>query len=540
MADSDTSNTPKRHLASEFALLVILGVWLVPFVFSTYFRPDEFTLLSGALRQLHGQVVYRDYFEFTAPLVTWLPAALYWLAGPSLLEARLLQAACLCLAGWQLYGLARRVGCGPWSATIPGLALGVVFYPIWPGYSHHWITLVFLFGALHALFRALESRGARWWGLAGACGALDLLTMQSDGVALLLFLAATPLADWAMGARSLRSALMQTLAVLTGALPPLLACAAYLAAHHALRAAYVNVFVWPLTHYKTPGNVNDIKWATMLPGEIATNTPHWVNLPTWYISLFHAVTLYALLPGVAAIAVAWGLGLVYRRLRTRVPWRADERRLALVGALATGLSLVMLKGSGDTVHTAQYAILPLLFVTAIAARSLDVWTAPQFALIKRLPLFALLTFVASGAWLFVCQARQAPKLWLSFGNPDAKLAHSPIFEYLMAHTDAHDTIAAMPFGGLYNFYTRPAATRYTLMGPLTEHYYTLAEVLDFEQEIERNRPKFVVIDFPYRTIRDPALYLPKPLPGYHFVACLPDADAENRFPVSIFERNDAR
>lgn len=539
MSANPPTAMPQRHLTSELGLLFILALWCLPFVCTTYFRPDELTLLSGAVRQLHGQVIYRDYFEFTAPLVTWLPALLYRLSGPSLLAARLLQAASLCLSGWQLYHLARRLNCGPWVATLPGLALGLVLYPLWPGYSHHWLVLLFLFGAVLALFRALESPGVLWWGLAGVWGALDLLTMQSDGLALLLFLGAVPIVDWALGARAPLPALKQSLAVLVGGAPPLVACALYLAWNHALSAAYENVFVWPLLHYKTPGNVNDITWGTLLPDEIATNTPHWVNLPTWYVTLFHALMLYALLPGAAAIAIAWGAGLAYRRWRTHAVWRPDERRLALVGSLSAGLFLVMLKGSGDTVHTAQYAILPMLFATALAARALEASRAPQFALVKRLPLLVLLGFIGSGAWLFVCQVRQAPRLWLSFGNPDVELSHSPIFEYLNAHTDAHDTIAAMPFGGLYNFYTRPAATRYTLMGPLAEHYYTLDEVLDFEHEIERQRPKFVVIDFPYRTIASPAQYLPRPLPGYHLVAHLPDADAENRFPVSIFERDDA-
>jgi hypothetical protein len=76
-------------------------------------RADESHLLYGARRVLAGEAIYRDFFEGITPLGFYLVAAIYRVAGTSLLAVRVTFALVEAIGCALLYGLVRRVAGWP-------------------------------------------------------------------------------------------------------------------------------------------------------------------------------------------------------------------------------------------------------------------------------------------------------------------------------------------------------------------------------------------------------------------------------------------
>jgi hypothetical protein len=511
--------------------VALLAVALVPFTLTTSFHGDEFTNLYNAVRMLDGQVIYRDFFELTAPLTHWLLAWVYAVTGPSLLTARLLQSAAIVLAGWQLFRLARGLGVGPWTATLPGLILVAGLYRHWPGYSHHWMALPFVLAALQAGMRALASDGWRWWGIAGVAAGLSCLAMQSDGAVTAIALAATLILNGALGGTGIRVAAKQALALAGGLILPLAVAAAYLAWQGALGAAWYSVWSWPLAHYKVPGGFNDIPFATDFAAAILPVT----QLPAWYGRLYHFAMLYALPAAMAVVALVWGLGLVWRRVSGGTGWSSHEARLGLVGLCAIGFFALLSRGRADVVRVAVYAFPAVLFATALAQAWAERATAPQLVLARWLPHAALAAFVATGVLLQAKFIQKDPTAWLRLTSPDVELAASPAVAYIRAHSRPGDRIVAMPNGGFYYFYGRPSATRHAWIWPPSLGFVTAREVDEAWDEIATNRPRFVVVAPDGPEPEKLQAYIRRPLSHYRRATASPLGER----PPYVFERVDA-
>ncbi|MEB3327845.1 MAG: hypothetical protein VKQ33_01290, partial [Candidatus Sericytochromatia bacterium] len=121
---------------------VAAGGWL--FAGAGVTNCDEWTFVHDGLRLLRGEVIYRDYFQFTPPATAWLAALGQAGCGPGVLGPRLLQEASLLAAAGLLFALARRLGCGPWVATLPALAPTLALHRWIPSYNHHWLVLPWL------------------------------------------------------------------------------------------------------------------------------------------------------------------------------------------------------------------------------------------------------------------------------------------------------------------------------------------------------------------------------------------------------------
>ncbi|MDB5098949.1 MAG: hypothetical protein JWM80_3370, partial [Cyanobacteria bacterium RYN_339] len=165
-------------------LVLVLGmaIALAPFVGQAMVNSDELDELANAWRQLHGQVIYRDYFEFVPPLPQWLAAGLFALGGPGVVWPRVLQALALVLAGLAQYGTARLAGVRPWLAVLPGLVLATALFPQFPVYYHHWLALAFISGAVWCAARGLQAGKLPYSAIAGALLGLAGLCTQTDGV----------------------------------------------------------------------------------------------------------------------------------------------------------------------------------------------------------------------------------------------------------------------------------------------------------------------------------------------------------------------
>jgi len=163
------------------ALALLEPLQYLHLTFLEFSSGDEGVLLAGALRILHGQVPYRDFFFFQAPGPLYLIAAWLHLFGTTLASARWLAWLVngIMLLGLALLGKALKLSRGSLAVLfLSQVALGFV---VWPIVSHHWMVNAALF--LSAACLVLSDRGEkRGWlfasgGLAGAGG----LMLQDEG-----------------------------------------------------------------------------------------------------------------------------------------------------------------------------------------------------------------------------------------------------------------------------------------------------------------------------------------------------------------------
>ncbi len=163
-------------------ILALLGpLQYLHLTFLEFSSGDEGMLLAGALRILHGQVPYRDFFFFVAPGSLYLIAGWLHLFGTTLVAARSL--ACVINAflvlGLALMGRALKLSRASLALLfLSQVALGFVSWPI---VSHHWMVNAAIF--LSASCLAFSERGERQ-GLLFASGALagaGGLMLQDEG-----------------------------------------------------------------------------------------------------------------------------------------------------------------------------------------------------------------------------------------------------------------------------------------------------------------------------------------------------------------------
>lgn len=516
---------------------LLLGLFLVPFAWAGTFNVDQYTYMSHALRITRGEVPYRDFFEFIPPLSFWLLAGVYQLFGASLAVTQVFQTLIIWFSAGQLYALARRLGVGPWTAWLPGLVLVMGLYPHWPGFSHHWVVLPFLLGALQAALRALGSPDRKWWAMAGVLTGLTLITLQSDGIVLAAALAGLLLMLALLGGLTWPQAASALGALVAGLLGPVVLAAAVLAMQGALGAAWECIWVWTTSHYKVQGGINHHPLLTDLPAVLSPVK----QLPAWYGRAYHFVALFALALGAAGYALAWGLGMVWRRLRTGAPVDRVDAGHGLAALTALGFVLLASRGRADFVHVALYTVPAALLATAVAHRWAERATAPEQVLLRWVPNLALLAFAITGGLMQAKAIMTNPTVWLSRETPDARVSRTPVLEFLRAEAKPTDTLTAMPHGGYYYFYGPRPASRYSVMFPPALGYNPASEFQAFGRELEARRPTFIVVA-PWAWGGEAATRKPYEAlfpPGYTRVKTLKTAQWGGAWPAYVYRREDS-
>lgn len=527
-----------RPTLPEGLMLGLLALVLLPTTTSLAPNPDAFTYLSHGLRLLAGQVIYRDFFEFTPPGAPLLAAALFALTGPSLRAAMALQAAFLLLGAWLLARLARHLGAGPWAATLPGLALVLALYRFQPHWGYHWLVVPAVAGAALAACHGFAEPGRRPWLVAGLGTGLAGLLLHADGVVLLAALLGALAADVLVGDFDLRTNARRAGWLLAGATTPLLPVLAWLAWQGALGAMLHDVWVWPFTHYAAPGGPNDIRFLTDLWGFVSPFGGRWAGLAEFYARAYHGLMLPALMVGAAVGALAWAAGVVGRLFREGRTWTPREAGWGVVGLLAVGFLLLAARGRADLVHVALYAYPALVVATAAASALARRLAAPALTVVRWLPLAAVALVVVTGTVLWAQELRAHPTWWLRTGSPDAHWRQAPLVRWLHDHARPGDRVAAFPNGGFVYFYGLPPAAPHTLFLPTG--YLTRDEALAYWAAIRRDRPRFLVFvphDDPQASR---AAYFPEGVPaGWKRVATLDAPLGEPQpWPTEIYARVD--
>jgi hypothetical protein len=192
---TDPSPPAERPLSTSHSALALAGAALFLYL-RTFLLPatpfiahdDQTIFFARAVHILHGQVLYRDFFEFVPPGTGLLYAAGFRIFG---VHAWLLQAWSIAL-GLALFSvitlLARRILHGA-LILLPGLLFLIFDYDVAMVPTHHWYSTLAALAAVAALAR----RSTPWRILSAGllCGIATLFTQTQGGlafVALLLYL----------------------------------------------------------------------------------------------------------------------------------------------------------------------------------------------------------------------------------------------------------------------------------------------------------------------------------------------------------------
>lgn len=229
---------------SALMVAVVAASLCLPFLHSVYWLGDEGVLLGGGERLLHGEHLYRDFFEFLPPAGFVLTAAWLKAVGVSLMSARILAGLTIAVTAAFAYLGCRQV-CG--SRLYPALvvlAWLVATQGYWTEISHHWFATLFAVIAAWAALRAADGQDQRLAlpVIAGlAAGAAAMVVPTRGALAMLAGLVAFALP---FASRRQLAYVLAGLAVPVGLL-------LYIVVTGALGAAFYDIIVFPARQYRS-------------------------------------------------------------------------------------------------------------------------------------------------------------------------------------------------------------------------------------------------------------------------------------------------
>ena len=243
-----------RFLACCAAALPYVLLLLVTILTSLPYRRSFFALDDGlyyyeAIRILHGEVIYRDFFEFVTPGVFFFIAGIFRLCGHQILVVRDVLFILLSVEVWMIYWLARRVLRRRIVAFLPPLLyILTAKCQTWWAIDHHALSNTLALVCAVLLVRHAET--PRLWRvfLIGLAAGTAVCITQHLGLAL-IGVAFFWVLIW-RPARPGVSVYPSVIGLVSGIAVPLGACLVYLAVNGALRDAYACTVSWVLSSYR--------------------------------------------------------------------------------------------------------------------------------------------------------------------------------------------------------------------------------------------------------------------------------------------------
>ncbi len=159
------------------------------YLFATNPGNDE-GLMSGAWRIMHGQMIYRDFFQVFFPGDFYLMAWLYRLFGFGIVVSNYIIIIMSCIISVLLYHISRLV-IKRWYAVLAPLLFLTFGYTEWFTLNYYIPSTITLLLALIVLDRFMHTDKSLYLYLAGLLAGLTMLILQSTGVYMIVIL--TPL-----------------------------------------------------------------------------------------------------------------------------------------------------------------------------------------------------------------------------------------------------------------------------------------------------------------------------------------------------------
>jgi dolichyl-phosphate-mannose-protein mannosyltransferase len=182
------SETSWRSAAPDLAVLLGSGLFLCLNLFSFSGTPfllggDEQVFWLNAQRLLHGELIYRDFFEFTPPGTDLVYAGAFGLFGSRVWVPNVVQLLLGVTLCWLCFRISRLL-VKPTQAALAAALFMVLAYGYWMDATHHWFSLLAVISALAVLL--LEPRTTARILIAGALLGVASFFTQTRGLFALL------------------------------------------------------------------------------------------------------------------------------------------------------------------------------------------------------------------------------------------------------------------------------------------------------------------------------------------------------------------
>jgi hypothetical protein len=189
---SQTTNRPIQSINKVWFFCFMLAAFVFLYL-RTFLLPatplsafgDEIHYLLHAVRMMHGQLPFRDYFTFILPGTDLLYTAMFRLFGIHMWVVQIIVIALGLLLSGAITWIASSVLRGP-LAILPGLLFLVYDFDNALDATHHWWSTLFVMAAAGVLLRGKNSR--RLFTAGALCGIAAVFT-QTQGLMGLLAIA---------------------------------------------------------------------------------------------------------------------------------------------------------------------------------------------------------------------------------------------------------------------------------------------------------------------------------------------------------------
>lgn len=181
-------------------IFLYLSLFSLPATPFRFVGGDAPTYLLNASRMLRGEVIYRDFFQFTPPATEVFYFLLFKIAGVRAWIPNVVLIGLGLGIAWLLIVISKQVIHG-WAAYLPAALFLVVPFRSQLDPAHHWFSLLFVMAALALLVE--HASALRLVGAGALCGVAMCFTQSTGlpgeiGLALFLLWAAwTHQMDWA-------------------------------------------------------------------------------------------------------------------------------------------------------------------------------------------------------------------------------------------------------------------------------------------------------------------------------------------------------
>jgi len=286
-----SSVTTRTSPRSSRLLLLIASILTATFLYFSLFvdgraplwlSGDQTIFLLNAERMLHGQVMYRDFFQFTLPGTEFVYLAFFgifgmpaWIPNVSLILLGIGLTACMVL-------ISRKI-LGPKNVLLPALLFLVCSYHAMLNATHHWFSLLAMLAAIAVV---IDTRSVPRVALAGMFSGLAALFTHAEGLMCLLGLACFLL--WERRCmRQNKTVAVKTISLFLAFCATLAVSCGYAIIQGGVANVWNCVVVFTLRYYSTDINANTPLIYLSFPG-----VPPWSHLPALLVWLF----IYAIVP----------------------------------------------------------------------------------------------------------------------------------------------------------------------------------------------------------------------------------------------------
>jgi hypothetical protein len=421
---------------------------------------DQILFFARAARMVHGQVLYRDFFELVPPGTDLLYAAAFRVFG---IHAWVMQAWAIVLGlalCWVITWTASRILTGA-LALLPALLFLVFDFSSGLDLTHHWYSTLAALAAVGVLMGGVSLQRIM---AAGALCAIATLFTQTQGG--LTFLALTLYLLWRKRCDQESSVLKQ---VVAAALPfTLVLCCVlgYYAYRAGFRTIFFDLFVFP-TRFLS-GEVNSPRtYLRQLPP---------IHRPVDLVHLIPFVFIYALVPYIY-------LAGLYHLWRTRDVLPVVLRQQLVLLHLA-GVALFLAVVSGPRFFR--------LCTVAPPAILICVWLISQPGpAIRRA---RLLLWLVAAAFAFLLSFNRQTQWHATLNLPIGRTAFSdPLvfreFQWLVQRTQPSEPFFNSPALALYLGLDNPTASEFVNFDDFSRPEQVAAVI----QALQRHPPRFIVM-----------------------------------------------